>query len=225
MDTHQNHLQRRRNCTLTTETKFNGKSINTNAEKDQRCIKEILTPIHAHLTDMLENHNKVMAVRFDLRTPQGTKDLINKDISRIFENMKRALDRKEYAGGHDPDLRLIGVKEDNGNGAHYHCLALVNANAIQNQYTIHKAARKYLGKALGLSEEETQGLVHNCNTNGKNGTIIKRGSTDEQKNIDEVMYQTSYLAKEKSKENTPKGQHLWVGTRVPKKENKNNKIK
>lgn len=217
MDTHQNNLQQRRNCTLTTETEFNGRSINTDKEKGQSCIEEILNPIHTHLNDMIQNHSQVMAVRFDMRAPQGAEDLNNKQVGRIFENMGRALNRKEYVGGHAPDPRFIGVSEDQGNGAHYHCLALVNANAIQNQYTIHKAAEKYLGKALGLTEEETKGLVHNCNTNGENGTIIRRGSADEKEKINQVMHQASYLAKEKSKENTPKGQHLWVGTRVPKR--------
>lgn len=215
MGTHQNTLQQRRNCTLTTKTEFKGKSINANKDKGQSCIEEILNPIHAHLNDMIQNHSQVMAVRFDMRAPQGAEDLNNKQVGRIFENMGRALDRKEYAGGHDPDPRFIGVAEDQGNGAHYHCLAIVNANAIQHPHTIHKTAEKYLGKALELTKEETQGLVHYCNTNGENGTIIRRGSADEEEKTNQVMHQASYLATKRGKENTPKGQHLWVGTRVP----------
>lgn len=132
MSTHKNNLQQRRNCTLTTEQEFKGKSINTNKEKDQSCIEEILEPIHAHLDDMIEKHCQVTAVRFDMRAPEGAEDLTNKQVGRIFENMERALNRKEYAGGHKPDPRIIGVAEDQGNGNHYHCLALVNGNAIQH---------------------------------------------------------------------------------------------
>lgn len=216
MNTHQNNLHQRRNCTLTTETEFNEKSINTNRDKDQSCIEKILKPIEAHLNDMTQKHNKTITVRFDMRAPQEAEDLNNKTVGRIIENMRRAINRNKYAGGHDPDPRILCVAEDQGNGAHYHCLALANANAIQNQYTIHKAAEKYLGKALGLTEEETQGLVHYCDTNGENGTIIRRGSTDEEEKTNQIMHQASYMAKEKGKENTPKGQHLWIGTRAPK---------
>lgn len=216
MDTHQNHLQKRRNCTLTTETKFNGKSINTNKEKGQSCIQEILIPIEKHLTDMLQKHSQVTMERFDLRPPQGAEALNNKLVGRIFENIRRDIKRKKYAGGHNPDTRIIGAPEDHGNGTHFHCLAFINGNAIQHTHIIHKTAEKYLGKALGLSEEETKGLVHYCNTNGENGITIRRGSADEEEKINQVMHQASYLAKERGKENTPQGQHLWVGTRVPK---------
>lgn len=218
MDTHQNNLHQRRNCTLTTETEFNGKSINTDKKKDHSCIEEILKPIEAHLNDMTQKHNKTMTVRFDMRAPQGSEDLNNKTVGRIIECMRRAINRNEYAGGHVPDPRILCVAEDQGNGTHYHCLAIVNANAIQNPYTVHKTAEKYLGKALGLSEEETQGLVHHCNTNGENGTIIRRGSADEKEKNNQVMHQASYMAKEKGKENIPQGQHLWVGTRTPKQQ-------
>lgn len=212
-----NNLLQRRNCTLTTETEFQGKSINTNKEKDKSCIEEILKPIHAHLTDMIEKHSQVMITRFDLRTPSGAADLNNKQVGRIFENMERALNRKEYAGGHKPDPRLIGVAEDQGNGTHYHCVAMVNRNAIQHPHTIHKTAEKYLRKALDIPQKEAEGLVDYCNQKGENGITIRRGSADEDKKTNQVMHQVSYLAKERGKENIPQGQHLWVGTRVPKK--------
>lgn len=168
MNTHQNNLHQRRNCTLTTETEFNEKSINTNRDKDQSCIEEILKPIEAHLNDMTQKHNKTMTVRFDMKAPQEAEDLNNKTVGRIIENMRRAINRNEYAGRHDPDPRFLCVAKDQGNGAHYHCLAIVNGNAIQNPHTIHKTAEKYLGKALGITEEEeTKGLVHYCNTNGE----------------------------------------------------------
>lgn len=215
MNTHQTSLKQRRNCTLTTEKEFKGKSINTNKEKDQNCIEEILAPIHAHLTDITEKHNRIMTTRFDLRVSQETEDLTNKQVGRIFENMGRALDRRRYAGGHNPDPRFIGVPEDHGNGIHYHCLVLVNGNAIQNPYTIFNLAEKYLGKALGLTEEAAKGLVHYCNQQGENGIIIRRDSPDEEEKTNKVMHQASYLAKERGKENIPKGKHLWVGTRVP----------
>ena len=57
-----------------------------------------------------------------------------------------------------------------------------------------------------------------CNQKGENGITIRRGSADEDKKTNQVMHQVSYLAKERGKENIPQGQHLWVGTRVPKKD-------
>lgn len=212
-----NNLQQRRNCTLTTENNYNGKTINTNKEKEQSCIEEILKPINAHLEDMLDKHSQVCVVRFDLRTPNGAEELNHKQVGRIFENMKRALKNKEYAGGHNPDPRFIGVQENQERGTHYHCVALVNANAIQNPHTIYQTAEKYLANSLGIPQEETKGLVDYCNQKGESGIIIKRGSPDEKEDVNSVMYQVSYLAKERGKENTPKSQHLWVGTRVPKK--------
>lgn len=218
MSNTKNNLQQRRHCTLTTEKEFKGKSINTNKEKDQSCIAEILEPINAHLNDMLENHSQVMAVRFDKRAPQGAEDLANKQVGRIFENMGRALDRKEYAGGHNPDPRIMCAAENHGNGNHYHCVAMVNGNAIQNPYTIYNAAEKYLGKASRVSQEETKGLVDYCNQQGNNGIMIERGKPDEEKKINQVMYQISYITKKRGKEDTSKGQHLYVGTRVPQKQ-------
>ncbi len=114
MSAHPNNLQQRRNCHLTAEEEYREKSINTNENKGQTCIKEILAPINAHLDNMLNKHNKVMATRFDSRTPQGAQDLTNKQVGRIFENMKRTLERKEYAGGHKPDPRFIGIQENQG---------------------------------------------------------------------------------------------------------------
>lgn len=55
-----------------------------------------------------------------------------------------------------------------------------------------------------------------ANQKGENGIAIKRGSSDEQEKTNQVMHQVSYLAKERGKEQTPKGQHLVTGTRVPK---------
>lgn len=211
-----NNLQQRRNCTLTAELEFEGKSINTNKEKGQSCIEEVLAPIHAHLEDMKEKHSKVMVTRFDLRIPSGAEELNNHQVGRIAENMSRAIKRKEYAGGHNPDPRIVCAAENHGSGTHYHCVAMVNGNAIQNPHTIYNAAEKYLGKALKLSQEETKGLVDYCNQKGKNGIIIKHGSSDEQEKTNQVMHQVSYLAKERGKEQIPKGQHLVIGTRVPK---------
>lgn len=165
---------------------------------------------------MRKKHSQVCVVRFDLRTPNGAEKLNNKQVGRIFENMRRALERKEYAGGHNPDPRFIGVQENQGNGTHYHCVAMVNGNAIQNPYTIFNAAEKYLANTLGISQEEAKGLVDYCDRHGQNGTIIKRGSSEEQEKVNQAMYQLSYPAKERGKEDIPKGQHLWVGTRVPK---------
>lgn len=213
-----NKLQQRRNCTLTTEDCYNGKTINTNKEKEQSCIEEILKPINAHLEDMQEKHSQVCVVRFDLRTPNGTEELNHKQVGRIFENMERALKRKEYAGGHKPDPRFIGVQENQEHGTHYHCVALVNGNAIQNPNTIYQTAEKYLANSLGIPQEEATGLVDYCNQKSENGIVIKRGSLKEQENVNKVMHQVSYLAKERGKENTPKGQHLWIGTKVPKKD-------
>lgn len=93
---------------------------------------------------------------------------------------------------------------------------MTNRGHYKHPHTIHKTAEKYLGKALGLTEEETKGLVHYCNSNGENGITIRRGNADQEEKINQVMHQASYLATERGKENTPQGQHLWVGTRVSK---------
>lgn len=214
----QNNLQQRRNCTLITDSNYNGKSINTSKEKNQNCIEEILKPINAHLEDMREKHNKVMVTRFDLHTSKGMEDFTNKGVGRIFENMGRALKRKEYAGGHNPDPRFIGVAENNGHSTHFHCVAIVNGNAIQNPYTIFNEAERCLANALDIPQEEAQKLVNHCDKNGKNGIMIKNSSPNEEEQVNVVMHQASYLAKERSKEDTPKGQYLWIGTRVPKKD-------
>ncbi len=49
----------------------NGFPINTNQIMEQGCFTQILNKYHTHLIDMVNNHSKVMQVRFDLCYPQG----------------------------------------------------------------------------------------------------------------------------------------------------------
>ncbi len=44
----------------TTETTYNNLSINTNKDKEQPCLIQVLDKYQSHLDDMLEHHSKVM---------------------------------------------------------------------------------------------------------------------------------------------------------------------
>ncbi|GHV56347.1 hypothetical protein FACS189460_0950 [Deltaproteobacteria bacterium] len=118
-------------------------------------------------------------------------------------------------GRHQVDPRVIWVREkhDDSPNCHYHCLALVNGNAKQSSYDIHKRAEKQWGNALGL--KKVQGLVDYCDKRGEASIMIDRNQPDYESKLAAAQEQASYLSKSRGKENKP--YNLWQvgGTRVP----------
>lgn len=202
------------------ENEYRDLPINTNKEKGLGCLSFSLQSYREKLDYMKDNHSKVQQVRFDLRYPcDNSVPYDKKHISRFCEYMKRSFDRME-TGGHLVDMKLEWVpdKKDKSSHPHYHCLALVNGNAIQSEYTVLKRAEHYWGIVL---QNDQDGLVHYCNKDrsGKkqeNGLMYRRGSADAEETLEKMQYQASYIAKARDKEGLPKGSWIRGGSRIPK---------
>ena len=191
---------------ITYDNTFHNHPINTNKEKKQGCIEDILECIESSLDYMLEKHSKVLSIRFDVRYP---KDDITCDKNKIYNfnyNFKRILNRERIEGGHRTDPVLISVPEQHHEDhKHFHYLLLVNGNAHRSTTNIHKKANS-LWKNMNNSTED--GLVDFCNKNGDNGIMIDKNSEDFEDQYNRAFYQASYLAKTTGKEHRDKGS--WI---------------
>lgn len=199
----------------TTDTVYHGLPINTNENKGQACLTQVLDKHHAHLEDMTNKHSKVMQVRFDLHYPQDNSVTPNKQHLHDFNyNLQRKLNREQHVGGHKVDSRLITVTEQhNSEHPHIHGVLLVNANVKRKYLPIMEQVERIWKLALGT---DAQGLVDHCNRSGKNGIIIDRNKEDFEDKKKQCSHQGSYLAKVRGKENNAKGTWLVGGTRLPK---------
>lgn len=206
---------------VTYENEYRDLPINANREKGLGCLSSSLQSYREKLDYMTDNHSKLLQVRFDLRYPSDNSvPYDKKHISRFCEYFKRSFDRNKTSP-HSVDAKLDWVpdKKEKSSHPHYHCLALVNGNAIQSEYTIFKTAEHYWGVVLKSSQE---GLVDYCNKsrNGgrqENGMMYRRGFEDAEETLEKMHYQASYIAKARDKEGLPKGAWIRGGSRIPKK--------
>lgn len=201
--------------TITHEQMYNGFKINQGATNGKGCRKDILDRYREELFGMLQDHSKVMQIRFDLRYPaDGSVPHDPQKVYRFTENIKRKMKRSQYAGGHCADPRLIKVQEqDTSSNPHFHCTLLVNGNALQSYLSVLKNVVDPLWKQA--LQTDRNGLVDYCDNNGENGIMIRRGSSDMQQQIEKCIYQASYMAKVNTKENNPKG--TWSSSRNHRK--------
>ncbi|MDR1642229.1 MAG: inovirus Gp2 family protein [Clostridiales bacterium] len=192
-----------------------GLPINTNEERGMACQETILDKYHETLNHMLEAHNKVMQVRFDLHYPQDNSIAPSNDHIHSFNyNLKRSLNREHVAGGHQTDPHLVWVREQHdGHLPHFHHVLLVNGNAKQHYYPLVRRAEKLWRQAIGT---EQAGLVDFCDDHGANGMMIRKGSDHAQDQLEQCFYQASYLAKERGKETKGKGAWAVGGSRIPR---------
>lgn len=206
---------------VTYEEVYQDLPINTDQEKRLGCYSSSLRSYRNKLDYMTEHHSKVLQVRFDLRYPSGTTvPHDKKHISRFSEYIKRSFDRKK-ADGHLVDMKLEWVPDmkENSSHPHYHCIALLNGNAVQSEYTVFKQAEHYWGIVL---KNDQEGLVHFCNkdrTGNKqeNGLMYRRGAADSTETLEKMQYQASYIAKARDKDGLSKGAWIRGGSRIPKK--------
>jgi hypothetical protein len=204
------------NMKITYQSEYKGMSINTNKQRKQGCIENILDNYQKTMSNMIDKHSKVMQIRFDLRYPDDksvTPD--SKHIQSFTRNFKRNLNREQHAGGNKVDAQVLWVKErDRSPHPHYHYLLLVNANAKQEYYPVVQEADRQWSNIL---KSQQDGLVDYCDKHGDNGIIVKRGSDNEKEQLDRCLYQASYLAKERSKDRMEKGARLYSSSHVNSK--------
>ena len=137
---------------ITYDNTYNNHHINTNKDNKNGCYIKALVKIDTILNNMIEKHNKIMIVRFDLRYPDNNSNKnnnennsndkneyknVNSDIYKFTYNLKRNLNREHINGGHCVDAKIIHVEEQNtSNNKHHHFAVIVNGNAKNKSYTI-----------------------------------------------------------------------------------------
>lgn len=170
--------------------------------------------IAATITNALQTHNRVTAIRVDLRLPNnfGGIDASNSIITRFFESLKAKLavdlkhKNKDWGRNHTCILKYVWVREvGHLNGKmHFHILLLLNKDVYYSLGDFKDASgnlsamiRQAWCSALGLSYPGFQQLVH----------FPERGVMHMDKNSSEfiqqlqiVLERTDYLAKELTKQ-------------------------
>lgn len=201
-----------------TYSKFHrGFRINTNEEKGEGCFVKILEDYQSRLSFMLMMHSKVLQFRFDLHYPDDSNfQAKNSDIYHFNDYLRRKLLRKTRIGSRNSLApMIITVREQSGSvHPHFHCVQLVNGNAIKDAY--HLMEKNVEPTWWAVLKTKSKGLVHFCNEGGRYGLMIIRGHPDMEAQIQEASYQASYLAKIRTKELNPKGNWLTKGTRLPR---------
>lgn len=194
---------------------FQGLPINTGLDGEHACYDFMLYRIYRHMNLMVEKHNKVLFIRFDLRFPQAFRDDKSNDkVSRLFKILR------EHYAYRGIDLQFMWFREQSREKhQHYHCVVLLDGNKIQHYYPVLEYISSVWG---GLLKFNPNGLVDYCEFDragnpAKNGIMIRRPSSvatgetlfDQEQmfnmNFENCYKWASYLAKVNQKENTPAG--------------------
>lgn len=197
----------------TNDKTYRNYPINNGNKKEYECYTKTLDQVIDQVEYISANHSKSLFTRLDIRNDGELNNKIQRDdMTRICENIKRAIGRKYKASPNKPDLTITWTTEKDGVNPHYHCLIGVNGNAIQNGYSIKEIVNKIVKKHLKTDKD---GLVEFCKSNGRYGKIVDRNSSEFRKQLDDVIYAGSYLAKTNTKESRPKGARVSSTSRLP----------
>ena len=204
------------NRNTTYEKKFNGKSINTNEDKDEACDIEILNKIDNMFNHYTNKHNKTTCVRVDLTYPEDhPESLNNKDFSKFASTFSKDLKRKGY------DPAYIAVREHkDGEHQHYHVAVLCDGNKTQFPHKVTDAVTRHWNRAIGIDEDQ-KGCVDYCTkfTSGKQGINcyrLRRNDEDFDQVVDDCFKRCSYLAKVNTKGSAPHRTREVFTSRIPK---------
>lgn len=193
---------------------YRGYRVNNGQRGEYGNYPCVLDSIHERLSWMTDRHCKVLFIRFDVRFPSWFHtDGGNSEISRLFKTLS-----ERYAYNRTT-FHYVWVREQSREKhQHYHCIAMLDGNKVQNYRGLHRDVSLIWGNILG---SDPTGLIDYCNKdrNGfsvENGIMLRRPSgrvagenLAEQRAAFEDAYERciywgSYLAKENQKMNTPR---------------------
>lgn len=195
----------------TSTASYEGLPINT-ANGQCSSFEVILEQIKACFDYMLENHNKVLFIRFDLRFPQDYQPQGgNDEVSKFFKNINEQLKHRGIGAA------SLWVREQHDQDRqHYHCFILLDGNKVQDYYSFLIKAQNTWGRLL---KSPPAGLVFFCDQDGQgnrveNGIMIRRPPLTLNDPwdpsviafwdaYDRSFYWASYLAKVKQKSLCP----------------------
>lgn len=202
-------------ASTTNDNCYNGLPINTGDSGQYFCFGVILQKIYELMTYMVNKHSRVLFVRFDVRFPANmSTDGSNTQITRLF---KMFMDSSSY---HGYGLQYVWVREQSREKhQHYHCVALLNGNKVQNYLAFLHSVSRTWNHVLGV---QCDGLIDFCNTNRdgtpaqngimitrpkQNATGVERAEQEQafKETFEACYYWATYLAKTNQKDNTPKG--------------------
>lgn len=199
---------------ITYNTEYNGKKILTNKDKKQGCYIDILETTKEQFDHMLNNHSKVLFMRYDIRFPNDHK-ISNQDKTfRDFHaNWIKNLKRNNL------DPHYLWVKENSKEKhSHYHGILLLDGNKTQSIHNHIEKAEELWHNALDIDHSHNKGLINDC-TKGRDGTthtngiMLRKDDPDYQEKINDCFEWSSYLAKENTKSNA-KGTRMYSSSRL-----------
>lgn len=155
----------------------------------------ILKRMYEQLFCMLDYHNKVLVIRFDLHQPLFTDD--NKRITTFNRRIKKWL--KRYYSTNQ--IGFVWVRErEKVKNQHYHFALFLNGNKIQRP-----------SLALDYIRETWQGMSGFCYTPKNCYYQIRRDDTE---TLESAIKRLSYLAKAKGKDSKPSGTNSFYTSKL-----------
>lgn len=183
-------------------------NYDSSQKKHSPIRKEIIVRFIDQLRAMLSHHNELLGFRFDLSVPEGMSvDESNKLVSELFERLRGEF--KAKAWDRQPIKRVAygWVREkERAKQVHYHCwMALpyfqVNTPGFGDEGMIGRISRLWSELTNGVAR------VHL----GEERYRIKR---DDHDSLVEMVYRISYLAKNRGKYSTGKGQRVFSASKI-----------
>ena len=182
--------------------------INTTAESGVRL--DILTPIAAELDAMQSAYSRVYLTRFDLRLPAGTPvDTANEWVSQLFKKLRERLKSKfrRPEGVAAPILNFAygWVREkEMAKQVHYHCWIALPHRQVKRLGTPTSGVAGAITEIWANLSEGEPTLVEVPKSSDKYTKyyVIER---DKPETLEGPILWLSYLAKERGKYQTGKG--------------------
>jgi hypothetical protein len=180
-------------------------------EPDSGNYLDILDAIRARMEDMVDRHSKVFGVLLGLNLPAGSGTVPHNRHAQTFVD---AFSR--YLKGRGIDYHHVWVREQPTAEAqpHWHMFLALDGNRTLSFQGGHLRKAETLW-AETLNVEQASGLVHLCDWQeatggsfpvvGNGGVMIKRNSPEFPRAYGLLFRRASYLAKQRTKEFTPKG--------------------
>jgi len=200
---------------VTYDTEFNGSKILTDKDKQQGCYTDILTSIQDNFNYMMDNHSKVLFMRYDVRFP---KDHNIPDQDKTFRDFHANWIKNLKRNNLDPHY-LWTREQSREKHSHYHGILLLDGNKTQSIHNHIDKAEELWKKALDIDQSHNKGLINDCTkgrdgTTHQNGIMLRKDDPEYKDKINQCFEWSSYLAKENTKGNTPKGYRSFASSRL-----------
>lgn len=150
---------------ITFDSHYKNIEIQTNKDKGEGCIENILQAYHDRLSYMTKKHKQVSVVQLTVTMPKGiAPDETSKVLGESLQSVKKTLNRKkcECQIGWTRELK----ESPNGrNQSHYHVGIIKNGSVSENGMRDAKQLGRLIAKRSG--DPNDPGNVHCCTPDKK----------------------------------------------------------